>query len=56
MRLSILSLTILATAASSSYVVQDDYSTDSFADMFDFYTVSCSSRHSSKSKPMTDFL
>jgi hypothetical protein len=38
MHLSILSLTILATAATSSYVVQDDYSSDSFADMFDFYT------------------
>ncbi|KAI1615687.1 concanavalin A-like lectin/glucanase domain-containing protein [Exophiala viscosa] len=38
MHFSIALLTLLTTTSSASYVVQDDYSSSSFADMFDFYT------------------
>ncbi|EXJ94023.1 endo-1,3(4)-beta-glucanase [Capronia coronata CBS 617.96] len=39
MRVSILSLTLLAAAtATATYVIEDDYEASSFASMFDFYT------------------
>jgi hypothetical protein len=38
MLLSTATLTLLTTAVTASYVLQDDYSTNSFADMFDFFT------------------
>ena len=40
MRVSIPSLSILVSAATASYVLEDDYSSSSFAGMFDFFTVS----------------
>lgn len=38
MLFSTATLTLLTTAVTASYVLQDDYSTNSFADMFDFFT------------------
>ncbi|EXJ60435.1 endo-1,3(4)-beta-glucanase [Cladophialophora yegresii CBS 114405] len=38
MRTSLITLSILAASASASYVLEDDYSSDVFADMFDFFT------------------
>ncbi|KIX09630.1 uncharacterized protein Z518_00711 [Rhinocladiella mackenziei CBS 650.93] len=38
MRISVPTLTLFTTAATASYVLEDDYSSSSFASMFDFYT------------------
>ncbi|KAL6249579.1 hypothetical protein RBB50_003432 [Rhinocladiella similis] len=38
MHISLTTLTLFASAATASYVIEDDYSTDSFAGMFDFFT------------------
>ncbi|OCT52751.1 putative glycosidase C21B10.07 [Cladophialophora carrionii] len=38
MRTSLINLSILAASASASYLLEDDYSSDVFADMFDFFT------------------
>ncbi|KIW30269.1 uncharacterized protein PV07_06024 [Cladophialophora immunda] len=38
MHASVTTLAILASAASAAYVLEDDYSSSSFADMFDFFT------------------
>lgn len=40
MRTSFLSLPLLATSTFAAYVLEDDYSSDAFASMFDFFTVS----------------
>jgi hypothetical protein len=39
MRTSLINLVVLAAAASASYLLEDDYASDAFADMFDFFTV-----------------
>ncbi|KIW98599.1 uncharacterized protein Z519_00260 [Cladophialophora bantiana CBS 173.52] len=38
MRVSVTTLAVLASAASAAYLLEDDYSSSSFADMFDFFT------------------
>ncbi|KAJ9602158.1 hypothetical protein H2200_013278 [Cladophialophora chaetospira] len=38
MRSSLINLSFLAVAASASYVLEDDYSSDTFADQFTFFT------------------
>ncbi|KIX93771.1 uncharacterized protein Z520_10395 [Fonsecaea multimorphosa CBS 102226] len=38
MHVSVTTLAILASAASAAYVLEDDYSSSQFADMFDFFT------------------
>jgi hypothetical protein len=39
MRTSLISLAVLAATVSASYLLEDDYASDAFADMFDFFTV-----------------
>ncbi|KAJ9629157.1 hypothetical protein H2204_008946 [Knufia peltigerae] len=38
MHISLTTLTLFASAATASYVIEDDYSSNSFAGMFDFFT------------------
>ena len=39
MRTSLIGLSALAAVASATYTLEDDYTTDAFASMFDFFTV-----------------
>lgn len=36
---AVATLTLLSTAVIATYVIEDDYASDSFAGMFDFFTV-----------------